>query len=232
MDSLIKQYQLYVEDGSIDYELLGLLSSPLGLNQIKSTLYPTPKYVTLHSDSSEIKWFQELLSSENSTFSKEGNHGYESLYTQIKHGNRIELEYSFQQDLINKLIEKGIINFSSEGQYVVTTVGELLNILYHNELVVIDRLPIEISKTLPRMDAFGWLEYSSSLLHIKEANYFNYWLNKKDFSNGYDLRNRYMHGVQTLEENGIESDYRIAKMLFIFLLLKIIDDLELNKTKR
>lgn len=232
MDSLIKQYQLYVEDGSIDYELLGLSSSPLGLNQIKSTLYPTPKYVTLYSDSSEIKWFQELLSSENSTFSKEGNHGYDSLYTQIKHGNRIELEYSFQQDLMNKLIEKGIINFSSEGQYVVTTVGELLNILYHNEFVMIDRLPIEISKILPRMDAVGWLEYSSSLLHIKEANYFNYWLNKKDFSNGYDLRNRYMHGVQTQEENGIESDYRIAKMLFIFLLLKIIDDLELNKTKR
>lgn len=232
MDSLIKQYQLYVEDGCIDYELLGMTSSPLGLNQIKSALYPSPKYVNIHSDSSEVKWFQKLLSSDNSTFSKEGKSGHESLYTQIKHGNRIELEYSFQQDHINKLIEKGIINLSSTGEYEVTTVGELLNILYHKEFVMIDRLPIEISKTLPTIEAFGWIEYSSTLLHIKEANYFNYWLNKKDFSNGYDLRNRYMHGVQTLEEKHIESDYRIAKKLFILLLLKIIDDLELNKTKR
>lgn len=38
-----------------------------------------------------------------------------------------------------------------------------------------------------------------------------------------------MHGVQSLEEKNIESDYRIAKLLFILLLLKIIDDLELNK---
>lgn len=35
-----------------------------------------------------------------------------------------------------------------------------------------------------------------------------------------------MHGVQSLEEKGIESDYRIAKLLFILVLLKIIDDLE------
>lgn len=232
MDSLIKQYQLYVEEGNIDYELLGMSSSPLGLNQIKSALYPKPKYVNIRKDSSDIIWFQNLLSSDNSTFSKEGNSGYESLYTQIKHGNRIELEYSFQQDHINKLIEKGIINLSSKGEYEVTTVGELLNILYHNEFVMINRLPIDISKTLPSIEAFEWIEYSSTLLHIKEAYYFNYWLNKKDFSNGYDLRNRYMHGVQTLEERGIESDYRIAKKLFILLLLKIIDDLELNKTKR
>lgn len=211
MDSIIKQYQLYVEDGSIDYELLGMSSSPLGLNQIKSARYPRPKYVNIHSDSSEIKWFQKLLSSDNSTFSKESKSGYESLYTQIKHGNRIELEYSFQQDHINKLIEKGIINLLSEGEYAVTIVGELLNILYHKEFVMIDRLPIKIVKTLPTIEAFGWIEYSSTLLHIKEANYFNYWLNKKDFSNGYDLRNRYMHGVQNLEEKHIESDYIIEK---------------------
>lgn len=232
MDSLIKQYQLYVEEGNIDYELLGMSSSPLGLNQIKSALYPKPKYVNIRKDSSDIIWFQNLLSSDNSTFSKEGKSGYESLYTQIKHGNRIELEYSFQQDHINKLIEKGIINLSSEGEYVVTTVGELLNILYHKEFVMLNRLPIEISKTLPSIEAFGWIEYSSTLLHIKEASYFNYWLNKKDFSNGYDLRNRYMHGVQTLEEKHIESDYIIAKKLFVLLLLKIIDDLELNKANR
>ena len=38
-----------------------------------------------------------------------------------------------------------------------------------------------------------------------------------------------MHGVQSLEEENIESDYRIAKLLFILLLLKIIDDLELKR---
>lgn len=221
MDSLIKQYQLYVEDGCIDYELLSTSSSPLGLNQIKSALYPRPKYVSIGKDSSEIKWFQELLSSDNSTFSKK------SLFTQIKHGNRIELEYSSQRAYINRMIEKGIINISLEGKYVITPVGNLLNILYHKEFVMIDRLPLEILQILPMQETSGWLEYSSSLLHIKEAQYFNFWLNKKDFTNGCDLRNRYMHGVQPTEKEKIENDYQIVKLLFILLLLKIIDDIEL-----
>lgn len=229
MDSLIKQYQLYVEDGSIDYELLSMSSSPLGLNQIKSALYPSPKYVSLTSDSSEVKWLQTMLSSENCTFTKKGNNGYESLFTQIKQGDTPKFEYRFQQDYINIMIEKGIIDLSSEGQYRVTSAGELLNILFHKDFVMIDRLPIEISSNLPLMKNLGWIEYSSSLLHKQEANYFNYWLNKKDFTNGYDLRNKYMHGVQSFEDKNIESDYRITKLLFILLLLKIIDDLELKR---
>ena len=228
MDSLIRQYQLFAEDGSIDYELLTMSSSPLGLTQFKSALYPSPKYVSLTSDSSEAKWLQTMLSSKNNTFTKKGNNGYESLFTQIKQGDTLKFKYKFQQNYINVMIEKGIINLSSEGQYRVTPAGELLNILFHKDFVMIDRLPIEISNNLPLMKNLGWIEYSSSLLHIREANYFNYWLNKKDFSNGYDLRNKYMHGVQSLEEKNIESDYRIAKLLFILLLLKIIDDLELK----
>lgn len=229
MDSLIRQYQLFVEDGSIDYELLTMSSSPLGLTQIKSALYPSPKYVSLTSDSSEAKWLQTMLSSENSTFTKKGNNGYESLFTQIKQGDNLKFEYKFQQNYINAMIEKGIINLSSEGQYQVTPAGDLLNILFHKDFVMIDNLPIEIFNNLPLMKNLGWIEYSSSLLHIREANYFNYWLNKKDFTNGYDLRNKYMHGVQSFEDKNIESDYRIAKLLFILLLLKIIDDLELKR---
>lgn len=229
MDSLIRQYQLFVEDGSIDYELLTMSSSPLGLTQIKSALYPSPKYVSLTSDSSEAKWLQTMLSSENSTFTKKGNNGYESLFTQIKRGDTLKFEYKFQQNYINVLTDKGIINLSSEGQYQVTPAGDLLNILFHKDFVMIDNLPIEISNNLPLMKNLGWIEYSSSLLHIREANYFNYWLNKKDFTNGYDLRNKYMHGVQSFEDKNIESDYRIAKLLFILLLLKIIDDLELKR---
>lgn len=226
VDSLIKQYQLYVEDGTIDYDLLTMSSSPLGMNQIKSALYPKPKYVSLNTELSEIKWIQNMLSSDNSTFSKKLDNRYESLYTQIKQGYRPDLKYKLQQNNINVMLEKGIITLNSDGEYRVTPTGDLLNILYHKDFVMIDKLPTELSETLTMMETSGWIKYSSSLLHIKEANYFNYWLNKKDFSNGYDLRNKYMHGVQSPEEKNIKSDYSIAKLLLILLLLKIIDDLE------
>ena len=232
MDSLIRQYQLYVEDGCIDYELLAMSSSPLGMNQIKSVLYPRPKYVTLNSDSSEVQWLQQMLSSENTTFSKKGSNGCESLYTQLKQGCKPELKYKFQQVRIQKMIDMGIINVAKDGQYAITSAGELLNILYHKDFVMINRLPAWMSDSLAMMNASGWIEYSSSLLHVREANYFNYWLNKKNFTNGYDLRNKYMHGVQSFDEKTIESDYHIAKLLFVLMLLKIIDDIESKRSMK
>lgn len=228
MDSIIRQYQLYVEDGNIDYELLGISSSPLGLNQIKSVTDPMPKYLTLKPDSSEVKYLQHLLSSKDTIFSKKGDSGYKNLHFQIKHGFSPELKSDSQKGNIQRMIDKGILTISIEGQYEITPVGDLLNILYHRDFAQINRLPTTIHECLAELETKGWIEYTSSLLHISEANYFNYWLNRKDFTNGYDLRNKYMHGTQPYEES-IESDYQIAKLLFILLLLKIIDDLESKK---
>ena len=61
-----------------------------------------------------------------------------------------------------------------------------------------------------------------------EVDYFNYYLNKRDFSNGLDLRNRYLHGTQP--KRGADSDlhrinYYTLMMLLIVLVIKINDEL-------
>ncbi|CAM3997959.1 hypothetical protein [Janibacter anophelis] len=59
-----------------------------------------------------------------------------------------------------------------------------------------------------------------------EAEYFNYFLNKVDFSNGPELRNKYLHGSQA---NGEGEDahfhaYITALRLMVALVIKLNDD--------
>ena len=56
MDSMIKQYQLYVENGKIDFDLLSMSSIPLGYSQIKSIIFPQPKYVELKGASNAVSY--------------------------------------------------------------------------------------------------------------------------------------------------------------------------------
>lgn len=76
------------------------------------------------------------------------------------------------------------------------------------------------------MVARGWVERRTSLLTEAEGQYFNYFLNKVDFSNGPELRNKYLHGSQA---NGEGEDthfhsYVIALRLMIALVIKLNDD--------
>ena len=50
-------------------------------------------------------------------------------------------------------------------------------------------------------------------------------LNKKTFTNGMDIRNKYLHGSNNASENAQQNDYYILLRILILILLKIEDDL-------
>ena len=68
------------------------------------------------------------------------------------------------------------------------------------------------------------LEYGTSLLSKPEQDYFNYILNRAEFSNGLDLRNRYVHGTQPIDEKSHEQDYSTLLRLLVLLVLKINEE--------
>src|SRR5680860_1290896 len=53
-----------------------------------------------------------------------------------------------------------------------------------------------VRTAIEEMEQKGWVERRSSLLTGSESSYFNFMLNQSEFSNGPDLRNRYLHGSQ------------------------------------
>lgn len=67
--------------------------------------------------------------------------------------------------------------------------------------------------------------FENSLLTRNEQDYLDFYLNKSKFTNGYDIRNRYLHGTNVNDENQYESDYYSILKLIIIIILKINDDL-------
>jgi len=77
----------------------------------------------------------------------------------------------------------------------------------------------------------GIVFFGSSLFAIPEQNYFNYYLNKSEFTNGHDLRNSYLHGTQAnpTEIHLHENSYLLYLKLLILVIFKIEDDLFIYK---
>jgi len=73
--------------------------------------------------------------------------------------------------------------------------------------------------------------FESSLFSKPEQAYYNYFLNKSEFSNGLDLRNSCLHSTQASQDEIQKHEnayFTYLKLLFLAL-LKIQDDLEISK---
>ena len=68
------------------------------------------------------------------------------------------------------------------------------------------------------------IRVGSSLLSELESQYFDYYLNKAEFTNGLDLRNKYIHDTGSLDENIQKQDYIVLLKLMIILVIKINEE--------
>jgi hypothetical protein len=80
------------------------------------------------------------------------------------------------------------------------------------------------------MKANNLIVFDNSLFTEEERRYFNYYLNKKEFTNGLDLRNKYLHGSNSKSVDEHERDYYILLKLLILAIHKINEDLKLENT--
>lgn len=67
------------------------------------------------------------------------------------------------------------------------------------------------------MEQEGLIYFESTLFSKMEQSYLNYYLNRSEFSNGLDLRNRYLHGTQGNPNDNGEHEH------YYFIFLRIFD---------
>jgi hypothetical protein len=77
---------------------------------------------------------------------------------------------------------------------------------------------------LDQLVASGDLRYDSSLFSVPEQNYLNYMLNKSKYSNGLDLRNKYIHSTYPTDVNQQEHDYINLLKIMVIVILKINEE--------
>lgn len=233
-ESVLKQYKLFVEDGALDLELLQFSSTPLTIGGIPSL--NKFKYLYLNRDNMTLVGCSNLFFSDQTTL------GYVDPYKDKSYVNFFDLlanedvlfeNYEEYQKIdIKPLIDHDFLFIDTKGFIQITNIPRVLILkdIYENEVGSFYHYPKLFRNEAQQMINHNFLFSESTLLSRPEQSYFNYFLNKSEFTNGLDLRNSYVHGTQANREEVEKHNYAYNTYLklLVLVLLKIEDDLFIN----
>lgn len=223
IDSILKQFRLYVEDNIVDQELLQLSSEHILFRDIPSFL--NNKYIYPRGDEYQTASF--CLFSDQSTlhYIKGLERHYNSFFDLINNEKVKKENFAkYQISNLDWLFEHEYILYKDEG-FITLRENKVwfLRELYDNEVINYYYVK-KYNDIISNMEKQGLIEYSSSLFSKPEQDYFNYLFNKAEFSNGLDLRNRYVHGTQASDEKEQEQDYFTFLRVLVLIVIKINDE--------
>jgi len=227
---LLKQYQSFVDEESINFELIGFNSEPLRFSEIRSLV--SRKYVYIKDNLIlQLKYY--FFSDQSMLYYVEKfKDKYHNFYNLIKNENvKIEDFENYQKDIIQKLIDDKYLfldkenNVKIEKEIMLYLIGEL----FKDEVLSYWHYEKEIRYVIDDMIEKDYLNFESTLFTKQEIKYLNFHLNTKEFTNGLDLRNKYLHGTNSSSENENKNDYYVLLKIIILSLLKIEDDLILDE---
>jgi hypothetical protein len=226
MESVINQFALYVENGELDIELLAMTSEQVRYKIIPSLL--AEKYVYASGN-------QDILSILYLLFSDQSGLTYINANLQSDHAARLlfknHVAYDdfadHQKRSVDYLISLGALENTGERvQFADINQFLILKAIFDTEATSYYHYSAEARTRIDDMVTKGWLVRRKSLLTNPEGSYFNYYLNQAEFSNGPELRNKYLHGSLAAaedEEQHFRTYITVLKLL-IALVIKINDD--------
>lgn len=226
MESVIKQFSLYVENGELDADLLAMTSEQVQYKNIPSLL--VGKYVYA-SDNQDIRNILHLLFSDQSglTYINENLRADDAARLLIRHQVAYDDFADHQQRSVDYLIGLGVLeNTGKRVRLADTNQFLIIRAIFDAEAASYYHYSAEARTCIDDMVSKGWLVRREFLLTDPEGSYFNYYLNQAEFSNGPDLRNKYLHGSQADaddEEQHFRTYITVLKLL-IALVIKINDD--------
>lgn len=223
---LLKQFKTFVDEKCIDMELIQFNSSPIRLSEIYSL--KGKKY--LYTNNDLIFRLKYLFFSDQSSLFYIDNfeNKYHCLYDLLINEN-IRLEYfkNYQIESIESLIKDEYLKINDQGyleinkQILIYIIGEI----HKNEVISYWNYSDEIRAEIDILITKDLLVVENTLFTRQEKSYINYYLNKKEFTNGFDLRNKYLHGTNSHLESEHKFDYYRLLKIIILTLLKIDDDI-------
>lgn len=229
LEYILKQYKIFVEDGVINQSLLQIGSEPCHLKEIPSLV--NKKYAYGMGD--EINRLKYLFFSDQSPlyYVKPFEQKHHNFYSLLENENvSFENFQNYQRPGIDLLIKEGYLKIDYNGFVKINCPINILIIsdLYNNEVISYWQLSYSFRKVVDEMAINGMIFFENSLLSKPEQMYFNYNLNKAEFTNGLDLRNKYVHGSNGDSEEEHRNAYFIFLRLLVLAMLKIEEDLSIN----
>lgn len=224
MDGVLKQYRLYAENGEIDRELLEMSSRSVEFESLPSLR--NKKYAYMNSN--EIKQEMFYLFSDQCLLSyvKRIGEKYECLYDLLIKEELHLSDYTRQDKLyqINWLIQRNTLYVEDGVLKINLQRAFILKDLYEHEVICPDYYPSYLKELLTEMNLVGDIYFTNTFLSIPESDYLNYVLNKSQYSNGMDLRNRYIHSTYPENEELHKRNYVELMKIMVLIIIKINEE--------
>jgi hypothetical protein len=223
MDSILKQYSLYVCQGNIDRDLLEISSIPICIEKVPSLL--EQKYI--YAKSKECYYAMDLLFCDQSllTLIDGAGRGFDTFIEMITiSAVSVDMFADYQKSIINWLIDWGCLTVDLGG--IISPIKEkviILEDLYYNQVCCLRYLR-GLRDQIESMRMKEEVRFESSLFSEPEQYYFNYMLNRRQYTNGPDLRNKYVHGSHSLEEEDHLRDYIELLKIMVLVVIKINEE--------
>lgn len=223
MDGVLKQYRMYVEDGQIDRELLEMSSEHIVLSMVPSFL--ENKYA--YAESTDIHHQMHLLFSDQSTitYTEKTKSSYNSFCLLIMSEEMRRSDFfEYQLPAIDWLIEKNVVYVDDNEvlrlnrKYIV-----ILADMYKHDVACVQYYG-KYKTILTEMKDSNDIRMESTLFSVLETNYLNYMLNRSEYSNGKDLRNKYIHSTYPMEEDVQMQDYMDLLKIMIIIIGKVNEE--------
>lgn len=223
IERVFKQYKLYCEDGKIDHELLELETCSEKIDRIPSLR--GNKYIYTTGDESATAQF--LLFSNQSVLGwvESCGHKYETLYELLrKETVRLEDFANFQKRDLQWLIQRNLLAIDPTG--VVIPAWKKVRLLkdLYDKGVIVNGYYSDCSTALEELQRQGFIRCESSLFSVPEQQYLNFMLNQAEYSNGHQLRNKYVHGSYPLDETKQQQDYIELLKIMVLIIIKINEE--------
>lgn len=235
LETVLKQYILFVEEGYIDFELLEIRSNHLIYKNIPSL--ESKKYAYGSGDEYNTATFLLFSDQSSLAYHKDSEESFDNFYEILLNEKIILSEIAdYNKSKVEWLINQEYLSIDDH-EYIIFYDKQLiliLNDLYMNDVVSYWKYSENGRKIIDELKKRNIIEVENSLFSRPEQDYINYILNKSQFNNGLDLRNKYSHFQPTSgeNENFHSQSYLIFLRLFIITIIKINDEFCTNKDKK
>lgn len=227
-ESLLEQYKLYVEDDIVDYELLQISTKTSKISNIPSLV--EKKYVYPIGEEYQILRFN-FFNNMSSLFDYEKwSNKYKNFYHVLLYEVIFVDDFSgYRKDYVQHFLDNNYLKLNEDTSIAFVNNNLLIIVGYLNNFDVMSywSYPKYIRDEIDEMETNRLVRFSNKLFTEGEQAYFDFYLNNR-FSNGYWLRNKYVHATNSHDEEEQKKDYGILLRLMVLFVLKIEDDLQIG----
>lgn len=223
IDRIFKQYNVLVEDGDIDQELIQISSSSVKVKEVKS--FVSCKYAYPNGEWYKTATFLLFSNQSRIFYLPDKEEKYKNFLDLIMRDNvRMNDFHEFQIQKMKWLFDNGIVIENEKGFIKIEDSKTIfiLKELYYEEVINYFHYQANLRSVIDSLAEKEIIAFENSLLTRNEQDYFDFYLNKSKFTNGFDIRNRYLHGTNVNDEEQYESDYySIMKLIIILVINKV-----------